>query len=685
MEAVRHLGGKELPEAPWLTVEQVRDFERVSRMEVYRRMRPGDTHFLVSRDREDGQPGKLIDPRSMSFDARQRWRKRLLETADRPNPDSGPAQLGLLPRTEVDDQIDSLKLPRSERDVILRRFRIVNLFLNCNWKAQGYSSKSEFLKAIAKQSETSEQSIQRWVSAWKQREDMNDLADELPGPMPGTGTVLDPDMRAHLHDCYLIRNLALSQCYRSLIAYLEGKQSSPGCRVAHLYRIPSRITVERFLHSLSSIDEAAREGPDALKAACGHIDRSYLDLTPLERVESDECKLNLFSYDPRRAVNRRGEPWIRRYWLLTFYDARSVYPLAWDLCEGSEYELRHGIAVEDEINLFVALVRAFGVHMAIHSDRGRFRGKVWGGEPYQQRIDKEFAPADGIFKRVGQLAGFSEGIRHDMPRVHNPRGTRLERFHRWVADWFRGKPGWIGANTRERKMTHGDEDAERHKRWCVGKLAPGEPSPLLTRDEVLAEVSKMMDAWREHNSEGTDMCGLTPRAVFVQCSPASGFPRISEDQLALATAQHFENERIETGGIIELRDGSRYSHPLLLGIAGQKREVVRLRHDHSFITVLPAQKGEETIAAPRRVRVGMNDPDELARQMELQNRINKLAGETVKPLEYHPGSQLPDVAPKDEAPSPALQHDEIGSVEYLMEHDRYKRRAKPLDFADLEG
>jgi hypothetical protein len=116
----------------WLTVEQVRDFERVSRMEVYRRMHPGDTHFLVSRDRENGQPGKLIDPRSMSFDARQRWRKHLLETADGPKPAPSPTQLGLLPRTEVDDQIDSLKLPRSERDVILRRFRIVNLFLNCN-------------------------------------------------------------------------------------------------------------------------------------------------------------------------------------------------------------------------------------------------------------------------------------------------------------------------------------------------------------------------------------------------------------------------------------------------------------------------------------------------------------------------------------------------------------------------
>jgi hypothetical protein len=175
--------------------------------------------------------------------------------------------------------------------------------------------------------------------------------------------------------------------------------------------------------------------------------------------------------------------------------------------------------VEDELNLFVALIRKFGVPRAIHSDRGRFRGKVWGGEPYQQRIDKEFASVNGILQRVGQLAGFPQGIRHDMPRVHNPRGTRLERFHRFVADHFRGKPGWIGANTRERKMTRGDADAARHRLWCFGKLAPGEPAPLLTRAEVFAEVNKMMQAWRAHNSQGTDMNGMTPHAVFVQNSP----------------------------------------------------------------------------------------------------------------------------------------------------------------------
>jgi hypothetical protein len=81
----------------------------------------------------------------------------------------------------------------------------------------------------------------------------------------------------------------------------------------------------------------------------------------------------------------------------------------------------------------------------------------------------------------------------------------------------------------------------------------------------------------------------------------------------------------------------------------------------------------------------MNDPDELARQMELQNRLRKLAGAIVKPLEYDPGSQLPDVVPKNEAAAPAPEHDEIGSVEYLMEHDRYKRQVKVMDFADLES
>jgi hypothetical protein len=668
-------------EPEWLTIEQVSEFERTSRVGLYNRMRPEPLTRTEAKPlrweyREDGRPGRLIDPLSMSFNAQQRWRKALLERAAVIEPDQSLGQSdqrNLFPDLEADKKAAAPIPSKPAREIAFRRLRIIQPLMNHDFKALGYNSPTAYQHAVKRETGVPESTQRRWLQNYKEK-GLEGLLDERPGPAKGTGAVLDSSMRGYLQLRWQ-EGLNYHQCHNSLTEYLKAKQSKPGNRVSHLYRLPSRPTTERFLHSLGSLENAAREGRDALKAACGYIDRSYLDLASLERVESDECKLNLFSFDPRHAVNRQGSVWIRRYWLLTFYDARSMYPLVWNLCEGSEYELRRGIALDDELNLFVALVRAYGVPAAIHSDRGRFRGKVWGGEPYQQRIDKEFAPANGILQRVGQLAGYPEGVRHDMPRIHNPRGTRLERYHGWVRDWFRAKPGWIGANTRERKMTHGDADVEKHKLWCVGKLAPGERSPLLARDEVLAEVNKMMEAWRDHNSEGTDMCGLTPRAVFVQYSPPSGFRRVSEDDLAFATAQHFENERLKPGGIIELRDGLRYSHPLLIPLAGQTREVVRLRHDHSFITVLPAQKGEETIIAPLRARVGMKDPDQLAAQMRLQNRIVKIAGETTKPLEYDPGSNVADTSPPGR---------EIGSVEYLMEHDCYKKWVKPMDFADLE-
>lgn len=668
----------------------------ISRMELYRRTKPGESGYIITKPREDGKPGLLYAVPSMDFEAQKRFRQEQLRAALAPAPEGAPpGQSSLFPEIAADKEAASALGSGPEIKVGFFKLNAIQPLLNHDTQAQGLT-KREIKESISRIANTPVRTIEQWRKNYREK-GFKGLLDKRPGPAKHTGEKLDASMKGYLQLRWL-EGLTYQQCYRALLDYLNKKQDL--LRAAHTYWIPSLTTVKRFIYSLDEIDDALREGPDALKAACGHIDRSYLDLAPLERVESDECKLNLFAYDPRRPVNRKGKPWIRRYWLLTFYDTRSMFPLVWNLCEGSEYELRHGIAVEDEINLFVALIQKFGIPRAIQSDRGRFRGKDWGGEPYQQHIDKEFAPANGILQRVGQLAGYPEGIRHDMPRIHNPRGTRLERFHRWVADWFRGKPGWIGANTRERKMTRGDADAERHKLWCVGQLAPGEPSPLLTRDEILVEVNKMMEAWRDHNSEGTDMYGLTPRAVFAQCSPQSGFPQISEDDLAFATAQHFENERIEIGGIIELRKGERYFHPLLIPLAGQKREVVRLRNDHSFITVLPASKGEETIVAQRRARVGMNEPDELSRAMELQNRLCKLAGEFTKPLEYDPGAQFPDAEPRSERsksvdviqPSesiaaheaPPLGHPETSSVEYLMEHDRYKSRVKPMTFADLE-
>ena len=655
-------------ELEWLTPERVADFERISRQEVYNRMQAGDSHPLLWKEREDG-PGRLVDPRSMSFDAQKRWRKWLLETAD-----SAPGQLSLLPRTEIDGEIKALNLPRWQRDVVLRRFRVVNLCLNCNWKAQGFNSKKAFLKVLAECNHTSVRSIHRWTCAYRQSGKLEDLASEIRGPKPGAGTVLDLDMRAHLQGCYVLRKLKPSQCYRSLINYLENKQNSPGCRVDHLYPRPCPSTVKRFLRSLDAIDQAAREGPDALKAACGHIDRTYRGLCALERVDVDEWITDVLAFDPHKASR------IGRYYLLTFFDERSLYPLVWLLVEQPNEE--------DEIELLCRLIREFGVPGLINSDRGRFRGRTFGGKFVDRERAEMYQQRDGILDRLE--------IRRNMPREHNPRGSRLERFHLELARWARSVPGWCGRDTKERRITDADQRVAQHKAWI--RTGQGE-APLLSRDQLLERINQFMAEFRQRPSDGNDMDGFAPEAVFRQNTPAEGFRRITDEQLMWHTAEHFE-VLIGKGGIIQLRDGTRYSDPQLLLIQGERREVARARHDHEQISVLPRARGEQVIIAKRRVRVGINDADELARQMELQARLRKLTGVMVKPLEYDPGSRFAAVESEPakatdmiqpsefvsaQEASPLDPSREIGSVKYLMEHDRYKKWVKALDFADLEG
>src|SRR5437764_1078259 len=89
----------------WLTVKQVAGYLELSRQEINRRTKPGHPHFLPSRDRReiDGKPGRLINPRSMSPAAQELWRQHALKNAVKSSAE--PAQLGLLPRAEIDRKI----------------------------------------------------------------------------------------------------------------------------------------------------------------------------------------------------------------------------------------------------------------------------------------------------------------------------------------------------------------------------------------------------------------------------------------------------------------------------------------------------------------------------------------------------------------------------------------------------
>ena len=608
------------PQPAWLKPKQTAGFMRVSLSYVHRLAKAGK---LISRPRSGGN-GMEIDPRSMPFDAQGRWRNDLLQSTMKAKSSednravSESPQLDLLPQTDWDRKVAALDCPERQRPVILGRFRAILPLVNHDYKALGYASKGSYIREIGEQCGVSGRTVQRWYVDYMQHEDLRDLTKEAPGPAAtGAGSqALDASMRAFIKARWLgIEGSGLpnkNQVHSELIRYLTEKQR--GCGLSYAYQFPSKTTVNRFIDELDALAQAWRQGPDAVKAALGYIDRTYTDLHSLERVDTDEWKYDCFAYDDRHPKI------VRRYWLLTFYDVRAIYPLVWEAVAGNEYEVRRGIAQEDEINLLVRLILEYGVPGGLNSDRGRFRGRMFGGRPLYEKIDEVFARANGILDQLG--------IRRNLPREHNPRGSRLERFHRYLADCCRMVPGWIGSNVRERKMAPGDAQRAEHGRFVDGQQAT---TPLLSRSQLLEKTAEWMETWRGHESEGTDMRGLSPRAVFVHNTPAEGFRRISEEELAWMTAQHFQNESIEPGGSVTLPDGSRYSHPLLALMAGERREVTRLRDDHSLIKVLPARKGQEPILARRRTRVGANDPEALAQEVELQKRLRKLAASSTQP------------------------------------------------------
>lgn len=663
----------------WLTVPQVVKLTGLSRTEVNNRLEPGDPDYMVSFDRRqiDGKPGRLIHFRTLTPSAQDKYRQDTLRAAQ-PASEPSPGQGSLLPHTELEAQ--ALLLPASQRDVVWRRFRVVQVCLNHDWKVQGFPSKGNFMRVLAERNGTYKSTIEKWMRKWRQRESLLDLADGVPGPPRGTGSVLTEDMRAHLIECYTIQKLNFRQCRASLKGYLRDKQKSPGCKVDHQYpTTPCLATVRRFLRSLSSLHQAARQGADELKSACGYLDRTYRGLPSLGCVCVDEWISDVFAYNPRK-VSRVG-----RYYVLTFLDERSRYPLVWSLVEQPNEQ--------DEIDLLCRLIREFGVPGRINSDRGRFRGKTFGGRFISQDGAQGWRERDGILDRLG--------IGRNGPRdEHNPRGNRLERFHLELARWARTQPGWCGRDTKERRMIDADARVAAHKEWV--RTGQGEP-PLLSGDQLFEHLNQFMAEFRQQPSDGTDMDGFAPEAVFRQNTPAEGFRRISDDDLNAHTAESFE-ALIREGGIIQLSDGKRYSDPQLLLIQGQRREVHRRRHDHEQVYVLPSAKGEPYVVAKRRQRVGVNDPDLLSRQMESQARVRRIAGQITQPMEYDPSAAAaaPAAAPapkstdvihpsefiaaETEPPAPTTgpdpDRDYISSLEYDELHPR--RTPEPWGFADLK-
>src|SRR5690348_18249542 len=113
-----------MTEFEWLTVEEVAGFEKISAKQVRRRTKLGSQPALIARyeDRKAGCPVLKIDPRSMTFDAQQRYRqanlKEIGEAIRTDQESSGEArneadageQAGLFALTEMDKAAEAARL-----------------------------------------------------------------------------------------------------------------------------------------------------------------------------------------------------------------------------------------------------------------------------------------------------------------------------------------------------------------------------------------------------------------------------------------------------------------------------------------------------------------------------------------------------------------------------------------------
>jgi transposase InsO family protein len=693
----------------WITVDEAARFEKITRREVYNRLKPADPHYLISRDRSEllgdgtrgsvryrqtvrtsglgarkkgGKAGRLIDPLKMTFDAQLRWREELLKNSRRLTVDSrqslphspdearpqrtrtnppqekpsaaAVAQKEMFAITPLEAALRRLPRP-DQRRVAFDRYNMVQPMLDHDFKAIGRRSLTGLAGAIAIANKVSVNTIWRHYNKLKATITPEDpegdpcvLANERPGPeVVGPGAaVLDPSMCAFIKICWETEKLTRRQCYNKLIGYLEDKQR--GCGAAHAYEFPSSTTVQRFINKRLQGDRNPwRLGPEGIKVAAGHILRAHDGLAG-DAWCIDEWELDGVFYDERKhrqLINYGKSNPIAH--LVSIIDERTTCILGWVLT----------IALSSEVvlDLVEQTLTRYWRPLEFVSDRGgHFRKNVLGRVVVEQN-------GELIEKLTGPLGALQ--IRPRQPREKNPRGNPIERMHRIYADKARQDFGvsWRGANIDERKrLTDIDERVKRHlhEHCKLGELGP----QILSIQQAQQIIGKWVEDINLADTE-TDGCrGMTRLAAFRQFQPPAQIVeqrKVDDALLTKAFAQYFEDRTIEPGGLIKLPDGKHYRNPVLDAERGTMRTVARARHDDSAIIVIPDGKGEEPILARRVIPVGTGDHDALAIAYANQQRTRKI---------------LSQFAVEREAP-PAPGHPEISNMEYLMSGKRHARPA----------
>jgi hypothetical protein len=524
----------------------------------------------------------------------------------------------LFPETELDRKVDALKCDPARKDFILRRLRMAEQAVNCNWKALGFASKDDYLKVIARQNRCSVRTVQRCAEILRRGDDLEELAPDPPGPKRGGFPSLDGDTRAHLLRCFL-SNDNCRQSHKSVERYLQTKQRPVG--VSHFYDPPSYSMVKRYWREvLIPMYGPQREGGEAVKTAAGYLDRLYDDEKAGDTWCLDEWEIDGAFYDEqdhRRIFNYgTGRPIVH---ILTILDERTTCIL--------DHLVTWQISLEDAVfALTEHTIRQHFLLRRVVSDRaGRFRALVRG----HMLLGSNGELVEKLAGPLGELGVIPRGSEEK-----NPRANRLERLHRLYADRARDfGPSWkppLEKHEHRELDDAVDRHLEAHCRY--GTIGP----QLMSIQEADRRIAQWVEEINLADTEAKGCNGLTRLAAFRQFQPpAEEIVQRKPNQAALDLAFAERDERaIREGGIIELKDGARYACPQLiewrlrLG-SGVKILVMRYRRDPLHLIVCPP--GAEPFTAERRAIVGTKDEALLSEEIEKLAHVRKvLGGETAE-------------------------------------------------------
>jgi hypothetical protein len=528
----------------------------------------------------------------------------------------------LFPETELDRKVDALKCDPAKRAFILRRLRMAEQAVNCNFRALGFEKKHDYLKIIAAQNHCSVRTVQRCAEVVRRGDDLEGLLLDRPGPKRGGFPSLDADARTHFLRCFL-SGLTCRQTYESGKAYLQRKQNSDGCLVSHFYDLPSERTVKRYWREvLIPMYGPQREGREAVKTAAGYIDRLYDDEFAGDTWCLDEWEIDGVFYDEedhRRIFNYgAGRPIVH---ILTILDERTTHII--------DYLVTWQVSLEDAVfALAERTIRQHFLPRRVVSDRaGRFRALVRG----HMVVGSDDALIKKLAGPLGELGVIPRGSEEK-----NPRANRLERMHGrgLYADRARDfGPSWKPP-LEKHEHREIDDAVDRHlNAHCrYGTIGP----QLMSIQEAERRIAQWVREINLADTEAKGCNGLTRLAAFRQFQPpADEIAQRKPNQAALDLAFAEQAERaIREGGVIELEDGARYSCPQLiewrlrLG-SGVKIPVMRYRRDPLHLIVSPP--GAEPFTAERRAIVGTKDEALLSDEIEKLAHVRKvLGGETAE-------------------------------------------------------